>query len=113
MIPALLLVVATAGPVVGPPSPDDRQYQNVMLGWDAAAKACSVRVNGAEVGDPREDAGRAALLKALPDRSRVINLSGSMDTPFLCMQSIVTVLQSDGRRFRVGFTSEPPPTERP
>jgi hypothetical protein len=93
--------------VVGPTLDTAAASENVKLGWDAKSKTCSVQVHGAEVGDPREEAGRTALLAALPDFDRRIHLLGGADVPFLCLQATTETLQRSGRPYKVGFVSEP------
>ncbi len=104
MIGWLFLGLAATGPVLT----ETPRSEIVRLGWDVPSKSCSVQVHGAEIGDPRTEVGRSALLRALPDSRNLIHLEGTMSTPFLCMQGVVDALQKSGRRFRVGFVSEPP-----
>ncbi|HEY0270426.1 MAG TPA: hypothetical protein VGC10_05505 [Sphingomonas sp.] len=106
MIPALLLAQAAMGPVLDAAPP----LEHVRLGWDAKARLCGVQVHGAEIGDPRTDAGRAALVQALPDQRKGVDLLGATDVPFVCLQAVLDTLRTNGRRYRVGLVSpgQPP-----
>ena len=104
MIAALLLGWAA----VGPPAPTETLRQIVVLSWDASTKTCSAGVRGVEVGDPTTDPTRAALARLLPDRGRPIELHGATDVPYNCVSGLVSAMQSDGYRFRVGATPEAP-----
>lgn len=106
MIGALLFGLAA----VGPPAPvDTAGYQTVYLGWDARAKACNARVNGVQVGDPATDEGKAALLGALSDKQRAVQLQDPDAVPYGCVDTVTSLLRQSGHAIKVGFISEPPP----
>ncbi len=102
MIAALLLGLVAVGPVA---STDD-QHQIVVMGWDASTKSCSAKVRGIEVGDPTTDDTQAALTRLLPDHGRPIELHGATDVPYACVSGLVSAMQTDGYRFKVGATPE-------
>ena len=104
MIAALLLGLAA----VGPPAPDETSRQIVVLSWDASTKSCSAGVRGVEVGDPTTDDTQAALARLLPDRGRPIELHGATDVPYTCVSGLVSAMQTDGYRFKVGAMNEAP-----
>ncbi|WP_298691180.1 hypothetical protein [uncultured Sphingomonas sp.] len=109
MIAALLIGLATAGPAaVGPVAPVEADgHQTVYLGWDARIKACSARVDGIPTGDPATDAGKTALLGALSDRQRAVQLQGLTGIPYSCVDTVVSAIRQSGRAVKVGFLSEP------
>ncbi len=104
MIAALLLGLAA----VGPPAPAETPRQIVVLSWDASTKTCSAGVRGLEVGDPTTDGTRAALARLLPDHGRPIELHGATDVPYNCVSGLVSAMQTDGYRFKVGAMTEAP-----
>jgi hypothetical protein len=92
---------------VGPVAPADPQIQTVTLIWDGRAKVCGAQVNSAEISDTGDEAGRTALLRALPDKSKVVRLSGATETPYKCVGDLVTLLQHEGYRLKIGFGADP------
>jgi hypothetical protein len=110
MIASLLLAVAT----VGPPAPVDAgSYQTVHMSWDARTKACIARVDGIPVGDPSTDEGAAALLAALSNKQRAVQLQDPSGVPFSCQLNGTPLLRKSGHAIKVGFISEPAPTSAP
>ena len=96
-----------AGQTVGPVAPPDVQVQTVTLSWDAKAHSCGAQVNSAEIADLGEEAGRAALLRALPDKSRIVRLGGTGETPYACVGDVVALLRREGYRLTIGFSAAP------
>jgi hypothetical protein len=104
VIAVLLLGLAAVGPMVS----DDDQRQIAVLSWDASTKSCSAKVRGVEVGDPTTKDTQAALARILPDRDRPIELHGATDVPYACVSGLVSAMQTDGYRFKVGAMNEAP-----
>lgn len=100
---ALLLAALLA---VGPEAPADPLFQTVVLTWDARAKTCGARINTAEFPDISGDAGRTALVAALPDKSRIVRLSRTTEMPYKCVSDVVTLLQHEGYRMKIGFSAD-------
>lgn len=90
----MLAALASAGPI----APASRPVQAVRLSWDAGTRACVAEVNTIEVGDFATDAGRAALLRALPDRTSQVQLRGSDGVPYRCVGDLISLLQREGYR---------------
>jgi hypothetical protein len=104
VIAALLLGLVVVGPMMS----GDDERQIVVMSWDASTKSCSAKVRGVEVGDPTTKDTRAALARLLPDRHRPIELHGSTDVPYACVGGLVSAMQTDGYRFKVGAMNEAP-----
>lgn len=95
MIGAPLLALLAAGPSLG----DASHAQWVKMRWDAQTRSCAAQANGVEVGDPGTDAGRAALLRALPDKQTRVQLRGiDNGVPYTCVDTVVSALQDAGYR---------------
>ena len=104
MIAGLLLGLAAVGPAV---PADAGGHKTVYLSWDAQTKACAARVDNIPTGDPATDEGEAALLGALSDRQRAVQLQGLNGIPYSCVDTVVSALRRSGHEVKVGFLSEP------
>ena len=92
MTGVLLAALVAAGPAL--PAGEARRW--VALSWDAQTRGCAASVNGVPVGDPDSDAGRAALIRALPDHAARVPLRGGDTVPYRCVDAVVTALQRAG-----------------
>jgi hypothetical protein len=106
VIEALLLAAQVAGPVM--PAADTRT-QTVFVSWDRDAKACVPQVNGVETGPISTDAGKGALVAAVPDKGAFVRLIGKdgFVIPYDCVADIGAALRHAGFYGRIGSISEP------
>jgi hypothetical protein len=70
----------------------------VRVSWNTQTRSCSAAVNGSDMGDPETDAGREALLRALPDKETRVQLRGIDDTPYRCVTAVVDTFEKSGYR---------------
>jgi hypothetical protein len=90
-----LLALLAAGPSLD----DSGRAQWVKMRWDARTRSCGAQAGGVEVGDPASDEGRAALLRALPDKQVRVQVRGIDDgVPYACVDKLVSALQEEGYR---------------
>ena len=103
MIAALILAMAT----VGPPAPATTRRQTVAVRWVPEGKACIPAVHGVETGDIATDAGKAALVAALPDTTAPLHLLGGASVPYACTIAIVDTLKHEGFTGPFSLVSQP------
>jgi hypothetical protein len=109
VIAALLLGLAA----IGPAAPVETRRQSIFVAWDFDTKTCVPQVNGVETGDIGTDAGKEALVVALPDKGVSISLigKGGLAIPYSCVADIGTTLKRAGYYGRIGSISEAPPMQ--